>query len=366
MTNNFRSPVNMNPQASFSYTARPLSYTPQINQHNGMMTPNTGSAASGYGCGLYHPSGHQLRASSSRVPLRSSGVSGSGVFPTPDPTINSVISDEDVALQLMRLGDASNWSHGRASASTEDAVSGKAELASSEGATDVDDDDDERPLPAIKRSHAAGPARKKMKSSMALPQSYGDYTSGEEYEDHKDANFNGNSDPIGPTAPINKTKQKAIKSKSRTNSIASKSRSSKPKSKAATVKIPPSPYAQDALPRKDSVTSNTTVQPAGDGPVDLALLPRCLRCKKSKKGCDRAKPVCTRCKEAGIQEGGCIPEDEGSGRKGKYGRHVAVAVKTEVPTDVSILNKDSGAASTAFNSGMPFAASGDNSKKRKR
>jgi hypothetical protein len=76
-------------------------------------------------------------------------LSGDGILPTPDPTVNSVISDEDVALQLMRLGDASNFSHGRTSTSTlDDALSGKAEAPSS----DEEDDDAEEEvsgLPAV-------------------------------------------------------------------------------------------------------------------------------------------------------------------------------------------------------------------------
>ena len=47
---------------------------------------------------------------------------GFEILPTLDPTIASCISDEDVALQFMRLGDASNISQGRTSASTIDAV----------------------------------------------------------------------------------------------------------------------------------------------------------------------------------------------------------------------------------------------------
>ena len=38
---------------------------------------------------------------------------GFGILATPDPTIASCISDEDAALQLMRLGEASNISLGR-------------------------------------------------------------------------------------------------------------------------------------------------------------------------------------------------------------------------------------------------------------
>ena len=69
-----------------------------------------------------------------------------GILPTPDPTVGSVISDEDVALQLMRLGDSSNFStHGRTSTSTmDDAFSGKANASSAEESDDgsaVDEDE---------------------------------------------------------------------------------------------------------------------------------------------------------------------------------------------------------------------------------
>ncbi|KAI9871228.1 MAG: hypothetical protein M1830_003170 [Pleopsidium flavum] len=81
--------------------------------------------------------GHRLRDRSSFPPARPSNsaiprANAPGILPTPDPTIASCISDEDVALQLMRLGDASNLSHGRTSASTlDDALSGAADVASS-------------------------------------------------------------------------------------------------------------------------------------------------------------------------------------------------------------------------------------------
>ena len=61
----------------------------------------------------------------------------------------SVISDEDVALQLMRLGDVSNFSsHGRTSTSTlDDAFSGKADAASSVEESSDEFDEDEQDLP---------------------------------------------------------------------------------------------------------------------------------------------------------------------------------------------------------------------------
>ncbi|KAK5028117.1 hypothetical protein LTR16_012181, partial [Cryomyces antarcticus] len=34
-----------------------------------------------------------------------------------------------------------------------------------------------------------------------------------------------------------------------------------------------------------------------------------------------------RCKDAGIGVEGCVSEDEGNGRRGRYGRHMGVPVK---------------------------------------
>lgn len=51
--------------------------------------------------------------------------------------------------------------------------------------------------------------------------------------------------------------------------------------------------------------------------------PRCQRCRKSKKGCDRQRP-CQRCKDAGIPHDQCISEDEAGTRRG---RQAAAAAK---------------------------------------
>lgn len=90
---------------------------------------------------------------------------GQGVLPTPDPTVGSCVSEEDkdVAMQLMRLGEMSNISHGRTSASTlDDTFSGKADAASSTGATsDADSEsDDELPPARRQRIDLAGADRK--------------------------------------------------------------------------------------------------------------------------------------------------------------------------------------------------------------
>lgn len=56
---------------------------------------------------------------------------------------------------------------------------------------------------------------------------------------------------------------------------------------------------------------------AGDQPhkTGRSIGVRCIRCKKSKKGCDRQRP-CGRCADADEE---CITEDESSGRKARAG-----------------------------------------------
>ena len=247
-----------------------------------------------------------------------------GILPTPDPTIGgSTISDDEVARQLMALGDPSNFSnHGRTSTSTlDDAFSGKAELASSvdesmEG-SEIDDHD-------------------------MLPEGAvsSEYSSGEDYED---TSFKGESDGILPedrqahefkvaktridgTAPQkarSESSQKTAKpSKPRTLSMA------KAKSKALPgFNVPISPTS---LPPHSRKASNASLQLFGAEEDDLSTKPRCQRCRKSKKGCDRQRP-CGRCKDAGIGIEGCVSEDEGNGRKGRYGRLMGVSVKTGLP-----------------------------------
>jgi hypothetical protein len=231
-----------------------------------------------------------------------------GILPTPDPTIGSVISDEDVALQLMRLGEASNFSsHGRTSTSTvDDALSGKAEASdySEEGS------DDDADLPR------AGYAS--------------DEYSGEEYEDRQDAVFNGNSDNI---LPSHMHQNKLIKPRSNSekrDGSAPPRKLSVPKRKKSFdgSKVPMSPTSLPTQSRKASNASMTY----GPDEEDLSAKPRCQRCRKSKKGCDRQRP-CGRCRDAGIGIEGCVSEDEGNGRKGRYGRHMGVPIKKdgEVP-----------------------------------
>lgn len=253
------------------------------------------------------------------------------LLPTPDPTIGSVISDEDVALQLMRLGEASNMSsRGRTSTSTlDDAFSGKAEMASSGDVSEAEDEHD----PLQSNGHTHGPVRKKQRQSESVVKHPSrSHLSSDDYEDRKDESFKGDSDGIGPDAyggSFTKPKAKSGKSQSRNNSISTnKSRQGASKSKgksASAAKIPPFSYVPDHAARTDSGASSAHTQPEGFGAddEDLSSKPRCQRCRKSKKGCDRQRP-CQRCKDAGIGADGCISEDEGNGRKGKFGRHMGV------------------------------------------
>ena len=129
------SPYSAN-QQTFSYShplPSPQSYGQGDSSYlQGLVTPYSTSSnqAQGYKS--------RARGSAQHSHYRYSG--SGGALPTPDTTLASisVISDEDVARQLMRLGDASNFStHGRTSTSTlDDAFSGKAAASSSESSQD--------------------------------------------------------------------------------------------------------------------------------------------------------------------------------------------------------------------------------------
>lgn len=246
-------------------------------------------------------------------------------LPTPDSTLGnaSIISDEDVARQLMRLGD-----HGRTTTASplDDAFSGKAEVSSCE---ESDGSDDEPELPPLVYPMARPQGR-----HNEFPRTFesGD-TSGEEYEDNRDASFKGESDePMldehrGHQVQISPTKGRASVS---VNGKSGKTRAvSKGKGKPVGASKPPmSPTSLPPQSRKASTASINFQHQLGVDEEDLSSKPRCQRCRKSKKGCDRQRP-CQRCKDAGIGIEGCVSEDEGNGRKGRYGRHMGVPVKKE-------------------------------------
>jgi hypothetical protein len=274
-----------------------------------------------------------------------SSVGGGVILPTPEPTNASVISDEDVALQLMRLGDASNFSHGRTSTSTmDDGLSGKADAASSVG-DESDAVDEEASKLQQPTSHVAGPRRKKQRvveaplpSTESIQSSADDYSEVDSDVPEYDENGlhiaramskargmpSGKPRDTSVIGSIKSTKSRVpgqVKSKPKSNSTSS------------STKVPMSPASLPSQSRKASTASTINFQhQLGIDEEDLSTKPRCQRCRKSKKGCDRQRP-CGRCKDAGIGIEGCVSEDEGNGRKGRYGRHMGVSVKKDVDFD---------------------------------
>ena len=283
---------------------------------------------------------------------------GNGVLPTPDPTVASCISDEDVARTLIALGDASNYSHGRTSNSTVDETfSAAADAASSTGATSDDDE----------YSDAEGGLPKHRKFLVQEDEEYAqDSTKGE----HDDCDGPPKTKKIktkvhdGPTNGFRPKSISLMKSgkppKSRTNSVSKAPKSIQP----GLMKAPSAPASAGQV-RKSSGSSLNFQHALGTDEEDLSSKPRCQRCRKSKKGCDRQRP-CGRCKDAGIGIDGCVSEDEGNGRKGRYGRHMGVPVKK---TDEDEYAEEDSAIMPGFDfsaDAMGIQGSPDKNKKRKR
>ncbi|KAJ9613471.1 hypothetical protein H2200_003413 [Cladophialophora chaetospira] len=264
--------------------------------------------------------GHRLRdrASMQQGHGGRQGYVGNGVLPTPDPTVASCISDEDVARTLIALGDASNYSHGRTSNSTMDETfSAAADAASSTGATsDSDEYSDVEANPPKHRSQ--------------LEEEDDDYAHGtngdqDDYDGPPKTKKIKTKMHDGPTHGFKPKSTSSMKtgkpSKPRTNSLPKPLKSVQP----GLMKAPSVPASAGQV-RKSSGSSLNFQHPLGTDEEDLSSKPRCQRCRKSKKGCDRQRP-CGRCKDAGIGIDGCVSEDEGNGRKGRYGRHMGVAVQ---------------------------------------
>lgn len=307
----------------------------------------------------------------------------SGILPTPDPTVGSCMSEEDkdVALQLMRLGEMSNVSHGRTSASTlDDTFSGRADAASSTGATSDEESESEDELPPARRQkRETSPilppgAIKKFRPHLndILPSQDSTEPSGDEADYDFKPGKDDAIDSIEGKSRMPKSKSApTLMGKPRTSASGAKV------NKPSKTKVPrPSPVIKakksisapgsaklispTSLPsqsRKTSNASNLNFQhQLGEDEEDLSSKPRCQRCRKSKKGCDRQRP-CQRCKDAGLSADQCVSEDEGNGRKGRYGRHMGVPVKKdEVAIDIAALP-----GLLAGGQGSP-----DKSKKRKR
>ena len=300
------------------------------------------------------------------------------IMPTPDPTVGSCMSEEDkdVAMQLMRLGEMSNVSHGRASASTlDDTFSGRADAASSTGATSEADSESEDEMPPVRKQKldASGNHKKIFETTEShFAVAHESVEASGDDADREDV-----AAPGSMAAPAHvKPKPKVmtlndIKPRSQSSSKPKVSKPNKPKIKKPTsVPGPMSPPMSLPASRKPSIASNPGF-PLATGEAeqpDLSTKPRCQRCRKSKKGCDRQRP-CGRCRDAGIPAELCISEDEGNGRKGRYGRHMGVPVKQEdIPVIEPIQSVQLGLLPAALID--PAAASPatalDKNKKRKR
>lgn len=306
-------------------------------------------------------------------------------------------------MQLIRLGDASNFSHGRTSASTlDDAFSGAADASSSTGPTSdgaeaSDDEDDELP-PRSRQKLESSPllppgATKKVYKPLdeILPSCDSSDPSCDDLEGDGDYAFDDGQDEaikneepfyLEPAPKTKKAKQKPVNTamikgrvtKSSTSAKPTKSVPKKPSStlnKAKTPSVNGNPNISStvvespAVPGKAAGSAvNFQHQLAADE-EDLSTKPRCQRCRKSKKGCDRQRP-CQRCKDAGIGIEGCISEDEGNGRKGRYGRHMGVPVKKAVETVATASAEPQQPAGFNPGSVAPSLTASEKSKKRKR
>ena len=279
----------------------------------------------------------------------------------------------------MRLGDTSNISYGQTSASTlDETMSGQADVASSATSeSEGESNDEQQTWLSLEDGKKVGRQAANHGSKSRLNQVHGVVPSSDSIEPDGDtADGDYNDDKIhsignNPAAKPKMTHKQLPKV--RTDAIKKVSKSSKHKNlgqkkiKAAIPGAPKdttSPTSGLSLSRKGSVTSTLNFQHhVGADEADLSTKPRCQRCRKSKKGCDRQRP-CQRCKDAGIGIEGCISEDEGNGRKGRFGRHMGVLVKKDsVPSEQSMENTEQEAAG-AILTGMSVNA--EKSKKRKR
>ncbi|KAL2171009.1 hypothetical protein VTG60DRAFT_4024 [Thermothelomyces hinnuleus] len=324
--------------------------------------------------GYAHPGAYSTPSSDNRRSREGFGfLPGPGdgsVMPTPEPTVRSAMSEEDkdVAMQLMRMS-----THGRASGSTQDdAFSGRADASSSAGATsDADScDEDERPAARRQRLDVSGNHKNVFDTSeghFAVPRDSAE-ASGEEAYSSDGPDDSTMAASAGKGVKPKATSVVATKPPSQSSNKTKSYKAPKPKAKKPTSIAGPMTPASLPASRKQSIASNPTfpLASAEEEHPDLSTKPRCQRCRKSKKGCDRQRP-CGRCRDAGIPAELCISEDEGNGRKGRYGRHMGVPIKKDdMPPPAMNLLPAAPIAPDALGLSMPSSSIMDKNKKRKR
>ncbi|KAF3914965.1 hypothetical protein ABW20_dc0110282 [Dactylellina cionopaga] len=318
-----------------SSSASPSRPTPQLTPYSQPNHQNT----------YPHPqSAYLYSLGTEPTPPPSATTTGRVGLPTPAPTIASCISDEDAAIQLMRLGEkpTNNGNclpnHIRHQYSPDVDYNGQPTHGTL------------LPSPV---SHGYSQHASPVKATYARPLDYGEveddvrdgnYIASDEYQDeeddvplfHKRSHFAPSRQ--APPPPI------GIKKKSPT----------KPKKpKKPTNNLIPAPQL-NAFPGYPAVDTSFNGLEAATSLANLAnpegkyiqqgvmlppepqenQKPRCQRCRKSKKGCDRQRP-CQRCKDAGIPADQCISEDEAGTRRGRMNAAKAAAangiVKPKAP-----------------------------------
>lgn len=348
---------------------------------NPRMLQSPQSHSNGYnGVGTYPTPATVGRGSRTTAGYHGTGIGhGMGILATPDPTVGSCMSEEDkdVAIQLMRLGEISNISHGRTSASTlDDTFSRNADVASSTGATsdgESESEADAKPPVRKQKLDAAGLNKKIYPTTEThFSPAQAEYEPSDDEDAYSDSPADGSMSAPKPkvtkTMPSMKPRSQPNGTKHKTNKPVKSIKSATGAKVKKASSVPNGPMSPTSLPasRKPSIVSNTgapTMSGEDDQP-DLSTKPRCQRCRKSKKGCDRQRP-CGRCRDAGIPAELCISEDEGNGRKGRYGRHMGVPIKKEeLPTLANQLLPAAPIATALMP--MSTAMSMDKNKKRKR
>ncbi|KAK6527978.1 hypothetical protein TWF281_009237 [Arthrobotrys megalospora] len=267
-------------------------------------------------------------------------------LPTPAPTIASCISDEDAAIQLMRLGEKPtnnghshhHHHHVRHQYSPDVDYNGQP----THGAL--------LPSPV---SHGYSQQASPVRIVYGRPLTYeeaeddvrdGNYVASDDYQDeddeipllHKRSHFAPNRQaPPPPNGVRKKAPSKPKKAKKPANNLIPA-----PQLNA----FPGYPAADTSFNGLEAATSLANLaNPEGKYIQQGVMLPpepqenqkpRCQRCRKSKKGCDRQRP-CQRCKDAGIPADQCISEDEAGTRRGRMNAAKAAAangiVKPKAP-----------------------------------
>ncbi|ORY86178.1 hypothetical protein BCR37DRAFT_385660 [Protomyces lactucae-debilis] len=240
--------------------------------------------------GMPFGGGHHHTPSFASLPGRVS-------FPTPAPT---TISDEDVAMQLIRLGDPSLSPFkcpSEKSSSPVPALQTALQLKAMHDGID--------PAQAfLQHQQQSGATIPSTKREMTYPSSPPSSLN-EQQQEMQSA--------MGSRIGYGYEELPVQKARHRASSVTSDG-TVKEELEAASDEVD-IPRPQN-LPKLNNGAANgfDFAQPAGTGRPPKqdgrSIGVRCTRCKKSKKGCDRQRP-CGRCADAGED---CVTEDEGSGR----------------------------------------------------